>query len=253
MGSLQLDTSRTFDAAWFPLAFPACRSGRPSAGASRYHPPVPVSRRLLSSLVAALVVVAAGVYYTWFRVDRTPITVAAAVPEDWTLTISDGTDPWVAGVTPPTSLVTRLVAQVRARAGAALVVPAHPAIPLVLRAEFDESLQGAFDIGAVRRMAADLGLDQMGAFEPVCLAHRTVRGAEGRADLYFVPFTSAGFNQFRVQLMPEHPEQAGIGIYDPSILTPVLVVGATEDRFADWWPLGVNTDRDCEAPIAPTR
>ena len=53
-----------------------------------------------------------------------------------------------------------------------------------------------------------------------------------------MPFTSAGFNQFRVQLMPEHPEQAGIGIYDPSILTPVLVVGATEDRFDDWWPLG---------------
>lgn len=204
-------------------------------------------------LVGALLVVAAVVYVGWFRVDRTPVTVASAVPEHWTLTTSDGTDPWVAGVAPPASLVTRLVEQVRERAGAALVVPAHPAIPLVLRAEFDESLQGAFDIGAVRRMAADLALDQVGAFEPVCLAHRTVRGASGRAELYFVPFTSAGFNELRVRLMPEHPEQAGIAIYDPSILTPVLVVGATENSFDRWWPLGVDPERDCEAPIAPAR
>lgn len=228
---------------------------RPScpARASRYHRQVPVSRRLLSLLVVALLVVAAVVYDVWFRVDRTPVTVASATPEHWTLTVSDGTDPWVAGVAPPASLVTRLVAQVQARAGAALVVPPHPAIPLVLRTEFDESLQGAFDIGAVRRMAADLGLDQMGAFEPVCLAHRTVRGASGAAELYFVPFTSTGFNELRVRLMPEHPEQAGIGIYDPSILTPVLVVGATENSFDRWWPLGVDTERDCEAPIAPAR
>lgn len=188
----------------------------------------------------------------WFlthRVDSSPVAVAPPELEHWALVTSDGTDPWVVGVAPPASLTTRLLAEARKRSGVALVPPAHPAVPLVLRTEFDDSLQGAFGVDAIQRMAADAGLNADRAFEPVCLAHRTVRGRAGDAELYYVPFLSDAFNQLRVALMPEHPEQAGIGMYDPGLLTPILIVGASEDSFDRWWPLRVDPERDCEAPL----
>lgn len=183
------------------------------------------------------------------RRDTSPYTLPPQTAPKWTLVTSDGTDPWIVGVAPPETLVASLVSQVAARTSAKLVSPAHMAIPLVLRSEFDESLQGAFGVDAVTRMATDLALDASDAFQPVCLARRTVQGADGNADLYFVPFTSAGFNQLRVSLMPEHPEQAGIGMYDPGFLTPVLIIGATENGFDTWWPLRVDPARDCEATL----
>lgn len=215
---------------------------------SRYHRRVPVSRALVTGVLVLLL--GGGLaWYLTHRVDSTPVQVAAPELERWTLIASDGTDPWVVGMKPPDSLTSRLLATAQARAGVPLVAPAHSAVPLVLRAEFDESLQGAFGIDSVQRMATDAGLTVDRAFEPVCLAHRTVRGAEGDAELYFVPFTSPAFDQLRVSLMPEHPEQAGIGMYDPGLLTPVLIVGATENRFDDWWPLRIDPARDCEAPV----
>lgn len=200
--------------------------------------------------LAALGVAAAAAVWIGTRRDTTPYTLPPQAEPRWALVTSDGTDPWIVGVAPPESLLTALVSQVKSRTDRTLVSPAHMAIPLVLRSEFDESLQGAFGIDSVNRMAADLGLDASRAFEPVCLARRTVQGADGDADLYFVPFTSSAFDELRVALMPEHPEQAGIGMYDPGLLTPVLVIGATENGFDTWWPLRVDPARDCEAEIA---
>lgn len=201
------------------------------------------------ALAVVVAVIATGIWFTTRR-DTSPYTLPPQSEPAWTLVTSDGTDPWIVGVVPPESLVTALVSQVASRTNRTLVSPAHMAIPLVLRSEFDESLQGAFGVDSVSRMAADLGLDASRAFEPVCLAHRTVQGADGDADLYFVPFTSPAFDQLRVALMPEHPEQAGIGMYDPGLLTPVLIVSATERGFDTWWPLRVDPARDCEAPLA---
>lgn len=197
-----------------------------------------------------LVVAAAGAYWLSRHRDSSPYTIQHAPEPTWTLVTSDGTDPWVVGVEPPRAMISSLTNEVSRRAGRTLVTPPHPAVPLVLRAEFDESLQGAFGVDSIHRLAADAGLDTAGAFQPVCLAHQTVEGEHGSADLYFVPFASAGFNQLRINLMPEHPEQAGIGIYDPSVLSPVLILAATENGFDRWWPLRVDPARDCEAPIA---
>ena len=47
-------------------------------------------------------------------------------------------------------------------------------------------------------------------FMPICLAHRTITDAAGRAELYFVPFESAAFNQMRMDLLPTQPEHAGV-------------------------------------------
>ena len=49
---------------------------------------------------------------------------------------------------------------------------------------------------------------------------------------------------------PAQPEHAGIGVYEPSTLTPILIVGATDDAFERWWPMQFDRTSDCEADLA---
>jgi hypothetical protein len=199
--------------------------------------------------IAAVVAVAGGLgWYFTHRIDSTPVSIAPATLERWTLVTSDGTDPWVVGMKPPDALTSALYKEASRRAGRPLVVPPHPTVPLVLRSEFDDGLQGVYGTDSVLRIAREAGIED-GTFTPVCLAHRTGDGPSGRADVYFVPFSSAAFDQLRVDLVPAEPEHAGIGIYEPATLTPVLIVGASDNGFDRWWPLHFDQAADCEAPL----
>jgi len=166
----------------------------------------------------------------------------------WALVASDGTDPWVVALKPPDPLSSTLFTEASRRAGRTLVAPPHSAMPLVLRSEFDDSLQGVYGTDSVLRIARDAGI-QDEAFDPVCLAHRTADGPAGRADVYFVPFTSSAFNQMRIDLTPAEPEHAGIGVYDPGALTPLLIVGASGAHFDRWFPLPFDPRSDCVASL----
>ena len=106
-----------------------------------------------------------------------------------------------------------------------------------------------FGVDSIQRIAADAALHTGKAFEPVCLAHRQVTGANGRAELYFVPFVSDAFTKVRVDLVPAQPEHGGIGIYEPSTLIPALIVGSSDADVDGWWPLTFDQARDCEAPV----
>jgi hypothetical protein len=146
--------------------------------------------------LVALILVAAGIgaWRLWLqRGDAGPITIPPEALSRWTLVASDGTDPWVVGMKPPEALTSTLFKERSRRAGRTLVAPPHPALPLVLRSEFDEGLQGVYGTDSVLRIARDAGIEN-DAFAPVCLAHRTADGPSGRADVYFVPFTSTAFN-----------------------------------------------------------
>lgn len=217
---------------------------------SRYYGCVPTTRRV--ALIGVCGLIAAALF--WFLRDRRepPVPIDTTVFANWPVIVSDGTDPWVVAVAPPDKLMTMLTADVARRAGRRLVAPSHPALPLVLRDEFSDALQGVYGTDSLTRMAREAGIETA-RFEPVCLAHRVSRGPDGDADLYFVPFASSVFSQFRVDLMPAFPEHAGIGIYDPSTLTPILIVGSSDGAFERWWPLSFNRDTDCVATIsAPT-
>lgn len=161
---------------------------------------------------------------------------------------SDGTDPWVVAMQPPASLTAALFAEASRRAVRPLVAPPHAGLPLVLRTEFDEGLQGVYGVDSVLRIARESGVES-DVFEPVCLAHRTVERPDGPAEVYFVPFESAAFVKVRIDLVPAQPEHGGIGIYEPSTLIPALIVGATDAAFERWWPLAFDRERDCEAPV----
>jgi len=211
---------------------------------------MPVSRRtfiIFSALTPAVVAVGLGWYLT-HRADSTPVAVSTHTLDRWTLVASDGTDPWVVAMKPPDALTSALYRVASGRAGRSLVAPPHPALPIVLRSEFDDGLQGVYGTDSVLRIARESGIEQA-VFTPVCLAHKRSEGPSGMADVYFVPFTSAAFEQVRVDLVPAQPEHAGIGVYEPGTLTPVLIVGASDGSFDRWWPLQFDPTRDCEAPL----
>jgi hypothetical protein len=149
---------------------------------------------------------------------------------------------------PPDALTSALFKEASRHAGRTLIAPPHPALALVLRSEFDEGLQGVYGTDSVLRIARDAGIEDE-TFVPVCLAHRTADGPTGRADVYFVPFTSAAFNNTRVDLVPDQPEHAGIGVYEPATLTPILIVGASDANFERWLPMPFDQASDCESPL----
>lgn len=200
------------------------------------------------AVVVTLLLAGAGLAWWRARPDSTPYAVPPAALAGWTLVTSDGTDPWIVGMKPPEALTASLFAEASRRAGQTLVPPAHPVLPLVLRTEFDEGLQGVYGTDSVLRIARESGVESS-TFEPVCLAHHTVSRPDGRAELYFVPFVSDAFTVVRLDLVPVQPEHGGIGIYEPSTLIPALIVGSTAADVDDWWPLTFDQTRDCEAPV----
>lgn len=189
-----------------------------------------------------------GVYLLLGRHADAPVSVEPEVLGRWTLVVSDGTDPWTVGMRPPDALLNRLFDDAARRAERALVRPAHPALPLVLRSESDEGLQGVYGTDSVLRIAREAGLEDV-EFQPVCLAHRTVKDSSVNAELYFAAFTSAPFAQFRLDLTPPQPEHAGIGVYEPATLSPLLMIGATDGDFSKWWPLAFDPALDCDSPL----
>lgn len=183
--------------------------------------------------------------WLWLR-SRTQMSVmfSANAFASWPIIVSNGTDPWIVALAPPAAVMSTLSAEVTRRAGRPLVAPTHPGLPLVLRTEFDEGLQGVYGTDSVVRMARDAGVDAT-HLQPVCLAHRVRDGAEGRAEIYFVPFDSPEFSQLRVDLTPAEPEHAGVGVYEAGTLTPILVIATTDENLDRWWPLQFNAATDC--------
>ena len=52
-----------------------------------------------------------------------------------------------------------------------------------------------------------------------------------------------------MELQPDFPEHAGIGVYDPGALTPVLPIATTDTEFSRWWPIRLDRVSDCEAQV----
>jgi hypothetical protein len=182
------------------------------------------------------------------RSKRPPVTLAANAFATWTVVAGDGTTAWAVGARPSDQVAALLFQQASREAGRQLTAPAHPAVALVLQAEYEDSLQGNWATDAVLRLARDTGLGTA-AFRPVCLARRTVDLPDGSADVYFVPFDAPAFHQFRADLTPLEPEHAGIGIYDPATLAPALVVAAAGIDPDAVGALAFDAAHDCEAPI----
>ena len=209
----------------------------------------PLRRVVVRVGIAALVVAA----LSWLVVrtirSTRPYSIDAAALSGWTLAIADSPDPALVVLEPRSLLPTELFQQLVRRSGQPLVAPAHPSVPLVLKSEYSDSLQGVLSVADVLDVAREAGVE--GArFEPVCIGqHRA--STPGRSDqLFFVLFDAPAFNEFRRQLTPLFPEHAGAGFYDPAALRPILTIAATDREFDHWWPLTVEQRTDCLATLS---
>ena len=60
---------------------------------------------------------------------------------------------------------------------------------------------------------------------------------------------SPAFNALRLELQPDFPEHAGIGVYDAGALTPALPIATTGADFGHWWPIRLERITDCQAQV----
>lgn len=187
-----------------------------------------------------------------------PYHVDRAALSGWTVVLGAPEDPWVVALQPPASLTESLFQQVSAKSERPLVPPRHAALPLVVRPEHTDALQGVYGAMDIERIAKQ-AIAGESTFEPVCIGHRVLpAGASAKAgdsqgsgsgELFFLAVSSPAFDALRMELQPDFPEHAGIGVYDPGALTPVLPIATTDTDFSRWWPIRLDRVSDCEAQV----
>jgi hypothetical protein len=180
-----------------------------------------------------------------------PYTVEEADLRNWTLVLapaSGPTDPLLV-LRPPARLSAGLFRQVFSRTMESLNSPSEPAVPLVLKGEFDRAFGGRATPDVLLSAARSAGLESV-PFKPRCLAVRRVSEPGETRQVYFVVFDAPAFAPFRETMRKLAADNSGSGgFFDPAELSAVLFVGATDSGFSRWLPLRADAESDCVAPI----
>jgi hypothetical protein len=213
-----------------------------------YHAHVRLSPTYLVIAGAAAVVVAALVWLVVIDQRSEPYSIDSALLSGWTVVQGGPQDPWVIAVQPPAALTSALFRQVSKKVGRSLLPPPHSALPLVMRKEHDDALQGVFGVTDIDRMARGT-FSMTSRFEPVCIGHLVDQRSGSSGELFFLAVNSREFNDLRIEIQPDFPEHAGIGIYDAGSLTPILPIAATDTNFERWWPVRLDETVDCQAQV----
>lgn len=212
-----------------------------------YDPHVRSSPKVLLILVVPTLVIAALVSLIVIDRRSEPYSIDAAMLTGWKLMLGTAEDPWVIAAQPPDALRSSLFQQVSRKVGRVLTPPPHAALPLVMRKEHDDALQGVFGVTDIERMANGT-FSSASRFDPVCIGHLVDRNS-GSGELFFLAVNSKEFNELRIEIQPDFPEHAGIGIYDAGSLTPILPIAMTETDFDRWWPIRLDEAVDCQAQV----
>lgn len=203
------------------------------------------SKRRLTIAAAAGVAVVLGILIARGILARSPYKVAPELLSGWKLAAAPPGTLAVVEAKPPSRLLDELFRQVSRRTSHQLVAAERAAVPLVLTDEYSDSLQGALSVQDIISVGEGVGLDTA-RFEPVCIAERHRDNGE---ELYYAVFDAPLFDQFRYELTPLFPEQAGAGIYYPPAVRLIMAVAATSKDFDGWWPIGVNPQDDCSVSL----
>jgi hypothetical protein len=209
-----------------------------------------VSGRGISAvaLVVTTAVVAGLVWTIVGNRQSLPYQVRRAELSRWKLITSHGEEPWMLALEPPAALVESLRRQASAKTGRTLVSPSRPVLPVVLRDEYADSLQGEFGLDTLVRAAEGDSL-QEAAFEPVCIARRGISKDGATSELLFLALESPAFWQVRTNIYPEHAEIAGTGSYNPAALSALVPISGSDEDFDRALPIRVDPVVDCVATL----
>jgi hypothetical protein len=180
-----------------------------------------------------------------------PFTIARQHLSGWTLALAPDADQLgsVLSITPQMELMPPLTRALFARMGESLYYP-QPAIPLVLRSEFQRAIAGVLTPAALLDAAREAGLESA-TFQPRCMAQRRISSPGGVRGVYFLLFDVPEFTRFRA-LVAQRLRDAGgdASLFDPAALSPVLMAADLDGRFSSWLPLRADPEVDCFAPVA---
>lgn len=201
--------------------------------------------------LAALAVLATLFLRSAQSAREAPFTVDRGALTPWTLVVEDGRDSlgsWLS-LRPPPDLAGPLGRQIFARGGESVNYPNPPAVPLILRSEFDRAFAGTLTAEDVLTIARTARLESA-PLEPRCMARRRTSVPGATRGIYFLLFESPAFDQFRLQVSDALQRAGGNGaLFDPAALSPVLIVAGLDGNFDRWLPLRADADVDCLAPI----
>lgn len=205
-------------------------------------------RRRLKYGAAAAALILFAVLVVRAVLARAPYVIDEELLSGWTLAPAPPGTAAVVEAKPPSRLLDDLFRQVARRTDHTLVQPDRAAVPLVLSDEYSDSLQGALSVQDILSVGLGVGLDTA-RFEPVCIGERHRDNGPTSEELIFAVFDAPVFNQFRYELTPLFPEQAGSGVYNPPGLRLILAIAATSKDVDHWWPIGISPQRDCSASL----
>jgi hypothetical protein len=204
-------------------------------------------RRAALLLVYALTIGAVGSLIAALARDQQsrPLTLTPVNLSGWRIVAGNPADPWVVAAQPPDTLVAQLRERVAQAAGRPLTPLPRTVLPLILRQEFEDALQGIYGIDRLMRLAEDAAVHRA-RFEPVCMA---ARAHPEHGTLLFLAMDAPEYWRYRADVEPFQPEQGGSGIFEPGALTPILPIAATSADTARWWPLKTDPLTDCITPV----
>ena len=198
--------------------------------------------------LAALLVV------PWLFLRTLQDTIAApySAPEGslsgWTLVLADPGRPavWAAGLQPPDLFRAGLFDQLFDRTMASMTSPVDDVLPIVLASELRGGPAAGLSPEAIRRAADEAGLERA-RLQAVCMAVKRETFAGRTREFFFVVFDVPEVEAFRRRL----GELAGAGV-GPDMLGPldlILPIAGSDTAFTGWWPVVVDRELDCQAPV----
>ena len=183
-----------------------------------------------------------------------PYLIDEAALSGWTLVLTEPAQPAIAllALQPPGELPDELFQQLFLRTMASMTAPGMPTMPVVLQSEYLGSLHTILSPEEILEVARQAGLEDA-KLGPVCLGVKREPDAGRARQLFFALFEAPAFSQFRLELARLYEARGGSEPFGPTALDLVLLIAASDAGFARWWPIEVDRDTDCQAPLTSTR
>ncbi len=177
-----------------------------------------------------------------------PYAVETEALSGWTLVLADPARPgvWAAGLQPPDLFRAGLFDQLFDRTMSSMTSPSDDVLPIVLARELLGSPGARLSPEAIRQAAEEAGLERA-RLRPVCMAVKREAFAGRTREFHFVLFDVPEVAAFRRRLL--ELAEGGAGADALGELDPILPIAGSDPRFESWWPVIVDRETDCQAPV----
>ena len=200
--------------------------------------------------IAALAVLGWLFWWTVQSSPAEPYVVDAGLASEWNLALRSGTEPGAGLLVLESSdqIRAELFQQIFARTMESLMSPTAATVPLVLDAEYRESLGNALSPQDLLQVAEESGLSDI-VPTPVCIGVVRRDSARSTRQLYYALFEAPEVDRFREALARRYAEGGGTAAFEPDGFPLVMPLAGSDGEFASWWPLDVSAATDCQAPL----